>query len=170
MTGTLVICPPTTRRDLQLRSSILMSKIMWHLSNWNQCGTFLLSSRASNATLTFFISLAMSSTQRVDPDHLSIASESSTSFGRERPYLWVFFSTLTFQHYTRDMIKSLFLRTQNAHQLKPDSSATPIWIANSATWTGWDSLRLHSFSQEVEPSIHLQQMNQPFVDLCWQVH
>ncbi len=28
----------------------------------------------------------------------------------------------------------------------------------------WDSLRSDSYSKEVKPSFHLQQMNQPFVD------
>ncbi len=84
-------------------------------------------------------------------------------------YLWVFFKYLTLWYLTRDMNASHFSRTKKSHQFKQNPRTTPIWITNSATWTGWDSLRLDSFSQEVEPSFHLQQVNKPFVYSPWQV-
>ncbi len=142
---------------------------MWHLIDWNPCGTFLPSSRVLNATLTFFIPLTMESAQRVDPVHHAMPRASSTNFGRHWPYLCVLFKYFTFQPFTSKMVASLFLRTQYTHQLTPGSKATSIRITNSATLTGWYSLRSDSFSQEVESSFHLQQKNQPLVDLNWQV-
>ncbi len=123
-------------------TEVLMSKIMWHMTNWNPCGLFLPSSSELNATLTFFISLAMTSAQREEPDHLSMARALSTNFGRGRPYLCVLFKYLTLRCFTSKMMVSLFLRNQNTHQLKPGSSATPICIANSVlgqdgTLWGW---------------------------------
>ncbi len=141
---------------------------MWHLTNWKPFGTFLLSSRSSNATHRFYISLAMALAQKVDPVYLSMAKASSAYFDRGSQS-GVFWGYLTLNHLTSEMIVSCFLRTQNIHHLKLGWRATPIWIANSATCTGCDSFRLDSFAQVVEPSFHLQQMNLPFVDLSWQV-
>ncbi len=79
-------------------------------NNWNPCGTFPLSSRVTNATLMFFISLVMVSAQRVEPERLSIDRASSTNFGKGRLYLWVFFKYLTLHCFTSEIITSLFLR------------------------------------------------------------
>ncbi len=87
---------------------------------------------------------------QVDPERLSMAKASSTNFVRGRPYLWVFFKYLTLQCFTTEMIASLFFMMQNTHQMKPGSRVTPIWIANSARWTGCDSLRSNSFFQELD--------------------
>ncbi len=56
-------------------------------------GTFLPSSRALNATCTFFIYFTMASAHRVDTVHLSITTVPFTNFGREWLYLWIFLST-----------------------------------------------------------------------------
>ncbi len=56
------------------------------LTNWKPCCTSCLLLECNSDIVH---SLAMESTQRVDPVHRSMTKASLTGFGRERPYLWV---------------------------------------------------------------------------------
>ena len=62
-----VMWHPATSLAFCLKSSIFMSNMMWHCTNWWLMGTDFPSGKTLNTTLTFFISLDMASAHKVLP-------------------------------------------------------------------------------------------------------
>ncbi len=61
---------------------------------------------------------------------------------------------------------SIFLIVKGTHLAKAGWLSMLFAIAYSATWTGFDSLRLHSGSHDVNPSYHSTCKYPPFFVLC----
>ena len=150
--------PPATSLALHLKSSILISNTIWHCTNWWPMGTDFPSGNTLNATLTFSISLDIASAHKVLPFLASNARASSTVLGSSIPNLRLLFRYLVCHLLMLAIILSLFLSTCLTHQLKAGSWSIPCATANSAVCTGWDSFNPDSFSHEVEPSFHWQQL------------
>ena len=164
VSGVLVIWPPTTRHAFLWNSSILMSNTIWQLTYWSPLCGFLPSGIIWNAIFTCSISFCMASHQMVFPFFLSMTYASFTILGSSIPNSWVLSSYWVLCFLTMEIIPSLFFRTWWTHQLNVGSYSIPWATAYLATWIGYDSLRSESFSHNVDPSFHLQQMSQPAAD------
>ena len=85
--------------------------------------------------------------------------------GRDfNPKLWFCLRYLGMRFLTREIIRSRFFSTWGTHQLKAGSWSIFIIFAYSAISKGCEFLRSVRLSQEVEPSIHWQQIFQPAVE------
>jgi hypothetical protein len=167
--GASVTCLPATSHAFCLKSSILASKIMWHLLFWWPTGSGLPRSSIQNAGCTSFISLAIVSAHSVLPFCQSSSSTCATDLGSSIPNLCIFFRYREFHNRASLMMAALFLRVCGTHQLNAGSVAMPCVMANSAVWIGCDSLSKERSCQEMDLSCHWQHNYHPMVDLVCRV-
>ena len=110
-----VMWPPVTSLAFHLKSSILISNIIWHSTNWWPMGNDFPSGKTSNSTLTFSISLDIASVPKVLQFLASRAIACFTVLGSSMPNLWLLFRYLVCCFLTLAIILSFFFQ----HMLNP---------------------------------------------------
>ena len=116
------------------------------------------------ATQTAPILSTIASCHNEFPFSQSISRAHLTNFSTSNPKLWV---DLWLCLLTAAMIWSHLHKTCGTHQQKAGWWSMPWTMEYSTSSTGYDSLRLDSFSQDVELLRHSTQISQPLDIFIW---